>query len=160
MLKVLTLNDSEKILNFEKLFLKSNGFSEIDISIEEWNSAWRMESLEYYLPLGWSYGLFGENGELKAYFLAQPLVFFSNYTQSLWVELFSFSDENQVIFLLDTAYKLCRDKHFQKLIIGQRSINEHAKIQKIIEEQWEKTARFDVKLNFMDVTTSKMKEGI
>jgi hypothetical protein len=113
--RILQSSDLEQVLAYERDSLKSGALDELEGQMAEWHASWRRESLEHYLPLGWSFGLWRGN-ELVAYFLGQPQLFVSGMTQSLWLEHLSFKDSGQARMLLDIAYRLCREKLFQSLL--------------------------------------------
>lgn len=118
-----TLENLNEILEFENSKLNKLFSSEIEQSMARWSSPWRQESLEHYLKLGWSFLLRDKNqasdnfteGALLGYFLAQPLLFLDAQTQSLWVEHLSFNQASDGDKLCEMAYKLAREKHFQKV---------------------------------------------
>ena len=84
-IKILQSQDLESILNLEKALLEQEIKEEIEREMFSWKAPWRQEALEHYLQLGWSFGIWQENGagrKLLAYFLGQPLVHFRGMTQS------------------------------------------------------------------------------
>lgn len=118
MIRILQLSDAETILRFEREALEYIEPDPMEREMREWHAPWRRESLEYYLPLGWSFGDFvGE--KLTAYFLAQPQLYMGGMTQSLWIEHFHATDLKVQEALFDVAYRTCREKHFQKLILRE-----------------------------------------
>jgi hypothetical protein len=120
--RVLSKSDIDEIMDFEQKKLEISIPDEMERSIHSWNVRWRRESLEHFAPLGWSYLLREETqddseGALVGYFIAQPMLFFDGQTQSLWVEHLQFNNMQICDELLDLAYRLSRDKHFQKVFI-------------------------------------------
>ncbi len=116
--QVLELKDAEMILMYEELKRKESLLSEEDAIFASWDSRGRKESLEYYLPLGWSFAyghFYGSDKELNGYFLAQPLIFFEGHTQSLWIEHIQYNSLKVRDELCETAYRMARDKHFQRI---------------------------------------------
>ena len=113
--RVLIPEDGALVANFEGGKLQQNiGAGSEDIVLQSWTAPWREESLNYYLPLGWSYGVF--SGEkLLGYTLGQPLLFFDNQTQSLWVEHVSYVRGEVLEELVEASYNWSRSKHFQRL---------------------------------------------
>lgn len=117
------LENLEEILAYENNRLREVYPTEIEQSMARWDSRWRPESLEHYLKSGWSFLLrdreipspYSADGALVGYFLAQPLLFLDGQTQSLWIEYISFSNLETRDKLCDFAYKLSREKHFQKV---------------------------------------------
>ena len=123
-MRILQPSDLDAVLQLEREILKTQPSfverSELENEMLEWHAPWRKEALEHYLPLGWSFGLWtAANDQLSGYFLAQPQVFTRGLTQSLWVERLTAPDASTRDQLLDVAYRLCREKHFQKLFIRQ-----------------------------------------
>ncbi len=125
-----TINDLNEILHYENQKLKDLHYDEIEMSLERWNSRWRQESLEHYLKTGWSFVLrdkditsaYSSEGSLIGYFLAQPLLFLDGQTQSLWIEHLSYSNLEARDNLCDFAYRLSREKHFQKIYYPSQNI--------------------------------------
>lgn len=121
--RIIQSSDLEEILNFEKRRLMEIMPDENERTLHSWHARWRQESLEHYLPLGWSFlardpDLATEaepEGPLVGYFLAQPLLFLDGQTQSLWVEHVSASSLQSRDQLCELAYKLSREKHFQRV---------------------------------------------
>lgn len=109
--KVMTLEDIEDILTFEMARLPGEG---IEKEMESWHALWRREALEHYAPLGWSF-VSRAQGQLQGYVLAQPILFFKGWTQSLWVEHISATSQELETYLFEVAYRWARDKHFQKV---------------------------------------------
>lgn len=113
----------EEILAYENGKLRETYPNEIEQSMARWGSRWRQESLEHYLKTGWSFILrdreisssFSKEGALIGYFIAQPLLFLDGQTQSLWIEYISFANLSARDKLCEFAYKLSREKHFQKV---------------------------------------------
>lgn len=126
--RVLSKIDIDEIMDYEQKKLEISIPDEMERSIHSWNVRWRREALEHYAPLGWSYllrepSIDGVEGALVGYFIAQPMLFLDGQTQSLWVEHLQFNNLQICDELLDLAYRLSRDKHFQKVYIP-RSLSE------------------------------------
>lgn len=121
---VLNKDDEPRITNFEMAKLKANspGLSELELEMQSWHSPWRRESLEYYLPLGWSFGVWSDSrqSELLGYVLTQPLLFHSGMTQTLWVEHMASQSDEVMATLFEIAYGWARDKHFQQMMMSQK----------------------------------------
>jgi hypothetical protein len=100
--------------SFEQKRLAEFVPDEDERKIQSWHARWRQESLEHYLNLGWSFAA-KDDGEVKGYFLAQPLLFFDGQTQSLWIEHVQFTNIQARDVLCDFIYKLAREKHLQKV---------------------------------------------
>lgn len=131
--KILTLQDLEDIIVFEKS--RQSG-PEFEREMASWHARWRKESLEHYLPLGWSFGL-REQGKIVAYILCQPLLFFEGWTQSLWIEHVAGIKNEDVMQMIEVAYRWARDKHLQKVFFNTElnyiQDTSFAKIQDTIE---------------------------
>ncbi|MFP5518285.1 MAG: hypothetical protein ACLGGX_00145 [Bdellovibrionia bacterium] len=123
--RVLQSSDIEEILKFEEQKLQELIPDESERMFASWNSRARREALEHYSQLGWSFlardsqkpNEFSSEGTLVGYFLGQPLLFFEGQTQSLWVEHIQTSNEQASMELIDLAYRLSREKHFQKVFL-------------------------------------------
>lgn len=121
--KIIQPAEIVEILDFEQRKLAEQIPNEEDRAISSWNARWRKESLEHYLPMGWSFlardpavkSEFSDEGLLMGYFIAQPLLFLDGQTQSLWVEHLQFSSLQVRDELSDLAYRLSREKHLQKV---------------------------------------------
>jgi len=109
----------ELVQNFELGRLPQN-LSEIQREMTSWEKPWRKESLAHYSQLGWSF-VAEDKGEILGYTLGQPLLFFNNWTQSLWVEHCSYKDEEVGFQLLDTSIRWAKTKHLQKVIMNAKS---------------------------------------
>jgi hypothetical protein len=126
-LRVIQPADLEEIVDFEKAKLRETVADEMEREIQSWNARWRQESLNHYVPMGWSFlardrslkSSFSEEGALVGYFLAQPLLFFDGYTQTLWLEHMQYSTLQARDELCELAYKLSREKHFQKVLFPE-----------------------------------------
>lgn len=121
--RILQLQDLEEILDFENKKLQEQIPDEMERTLQSWNARWRQEALEHYLKLGWSFiardkdkaSSFSDEGLLVGYFIAQPLLFLDGQTQSLWVEHLQYASLQARDELSELAYKLSREKHFQKV---------------------------------------------
>lgn len=114
--------DLEKIYEFAHQILQKEYPDQMECMIKLWESRFRKEALEHYLKLGWSFTAVDQvSGKLCGFFLGQPLLFFEGQTQTLWVE--EVMSENSVISaeLMEIAYRLSRDKHFQKVIFPSKA---------------------------------------
>ena len=126
-LRVIQSSDLDEILELEQSKLRETIADEDERMFAAWHSRWRKESLEHYIPMGWSFLARDQNqataqfseGPLVGYFLAQPLLFFAGQTQSLWVEHMQFLSLQARDELCELAYKLSREKHFQKVLFPE-----------------------------------------
>ncbi len=123
-IRILQLADRDTILQYERQKLLALEPDDMERQMLEWHASWRTEALEHYLPLGWSFSVLsdvvGSDGTraLEGYFLAQPQVFTRGLTQTLWIERIQFNSGEVLGTLLEVAYKLCREKHFQQLLVA------------------------------------------
>lgn len=129
--RVMILEDMQEILDYEFDKLKENVPDEMERTLTSWNSRWREESLRHYLPQGWSFLVRdletsssdeenpNKRGKLVGLFLSQPLLFIDGMTQTLWVEHLSYSSLEARDTLCEVAYRMAREKHFQKVIFPQ-----------------------------------------
>ena len=60
---------------------------------------------------------------LQGYVLAQPLLFFNNWTQSLWLEHLSFDFEDIGEELIKICVGWAKTKHFQKVLVNSKMKN-------------------------------------
>jgi hypothetical protein len=128
--RILRPEDATHIVNFEKSRLEQTQPDEMERELLSWHASWREESLQHYLPLGWSFGLWSDDGQsLVGYFLAQPFLFMRGLTQTLWVERLVAQDARSGEELIEIAYKLSREKHFQKVLFY---LNEDAPLENSI----------------------------
>lgn len=131
--RVILPADLDEILNFETLKLAESLTDDTERTLASWHARWRRESLEHYLPLGWSFLVRDQDiknsfaaanpgeGALVGYFLAQPFLFVEALTQTLWLEHMSFSSLQARDELCDLAYRVAREKHFQRVIFPNQS---------------------------------------
>ncbi len=147
--QILTEKHIESVLGFERELLNKNSeMDEMEKEMSSWHAKWRQEQLEHYLSLGWSAGIYNDNNQLTAYYLAQPIVFFRGLTQTIWVEHFAFENKQDMETLLEVCYRQAREKHLQAVIIHNPStpiaeVHEGLKTQKLDEELYLiKTAKF------------------
>ena len=116
-LKILQPGHATEIRNLECGLLEISEPDPIRREMMSWHARWRPEALEHYLPLGWSFGVW-QGDKLVAYFLAQPLLFVSGLTQTLWVEHLSFKEKKAADKLVECAYRWSRDKHLQRIVFA------------------------------------------
>ncbi len=116
-IKVLQLKNADEILTLERGLLAAIEPDETEREFRSWHASWRSESLEHYLPLGWSFGVWHDK-TLVGYYLAQPQLFTRSQTQTLWVEQLTATTEALKNELKDVARRIAREKHFQKVIFN------------------------------------------
>ena len=147
--KVLTIQNLEEITALEES--KITGLNEIERMSLVWKAAWRPESLEHYLKTGWCIGMYDEKDVLKAYFLAQPILFMESLTQTLWIEHLSYGGDKDIgLKLLDFAYKYGRDKHLQRVLFNNDSIFDKVEVPFKIANK---------NKNYLEVYTTKIVQG-
>jgi len=120
--KVLTIKNFDEVTAYEESKIKN--LDELARMNLVWKAPWRRESLDHYLQTGWCIGLYNNEERLKAYFLAQPILFMESLTQTLWVEHLSYETLDEGLTLVDFAYKYGRDKHLQRVLFNQDLIFE------------------------------------
>ena len=130
--------DVDLVFNYAAAKLHNPQVDEIENQILIWNSDFRREALEHYFKLGWSFLAFDAEKNLKGFFMGQPLLFFDKQTQTLWVEYVS-ADNNEIFTeLVDIAYRLSREKHFQRVLFSsdvvQHSMTKNFPFQKLERE--------------------------
>ena len=114
--RIAQIDDVSDVLEYATQRHTNPQLDPIENQIVVWNSNFRQEALEHYFRLGWSFVAVGADGKIQGFFLGQPLLFFDKQTQTLWVEFIE--ADNSAIFteLVEIAYKLAREKHFQRVI--------------------------------------------
>lgn len=138
--QIIQLSDLDDIIQFEQKLLAEVVPDEMERTMHSWKAKWRKESLEHYLPMGWSFLAKDADSKVVGYFIAQPLLFFDGNTQTLWVE--HIQSENPTIMnqLIEIAYKLSREKHFQRVLfpelINKLAIFESQKWNPLVSAAW------------------------
>lgn len=114
--RVIQTDDLESLQKMEETKLAEQYSDEMERMMAVWNSKFRVEALEHYIGLGWSFLAHDkETRQLQGYFIAQPLLFFDGQTQTLWVEHVQYISEAARDGLCELAYKLGREKHLQRV---------------------------------------------
>lgn len=114
--RIVQADDLQDILDLENKKLQDTYPDEMERMMAGWNSKHRLEALNHYIPLGWSFLARDEDtGALVGYFIAQPLLFLDGQTQSLWVEHVQCVSLQARDELCELAYKLGREKHLQRV---------------------------------------------
>lgn len=153
--KVAQAHEIDEILDFENKKLAETTPDENDRIMEGWRAKWRKEALEHYLPTGWCFvarnpnqtSSFSKEGTIVGYFLAQPLLFFEGHTQSLWIEHLQYSSLQSRDELCDLAYRLSKEKHFQKVYFPNSQLIANS-VRPLKGESWAPQV--------LHITTSKM----
>lgn len=139
--RIAQLSDVDMVYDFEMKQKFTANADEMETMMAVWSSPFRKESLEHYFKLGWSFLAINSKNEVTGFFLGQPLLFFDNQTQTLWIEHVSATDLAITTELVDIAYRLSREKHFQRVLISQ-SI-ENLKLEKQLPfQKWDRTTSF------------------
>lgn len=115
-IRILLASDAEAVMAFARAQLEKSTADSMDVELKSWTARWRGESLNYYLPQGWSFGAF-QGGRLRGFVLGQPLLFYRGLTQTLWIEELVFEAPEIAEALLETAYKWARDKQLQCVLL-------------------------------------------
>lgn len=116
--RIAQIQDAESVYQYEyrKNFL--NDTDEIENQIKVWSSFYRKESVEHYFKTGWSFVAVDGQEKICGFFMAQPLLFLDRQTQTLWVEHLSADNAEILTQLVDIAYRLSREKHFQRVLLA------------------------------------------
>jgi hypothetical protein len=134
-LGILLADHVEHIRHMDLNLLARQGKTTVEDQMAAWHAPWREESLLYYLPFGWSWGVWASQQKpipspssvkepdplLLGYFLAQPVAFFRGFTQTLWVEHIQFDSSVVRDLLLDAVFRAAREKHFQRVFFRDPS---------------------------------------
>jgi hypothetical protein len=148
-LRIIQTADLDEIQAFEKSKLSQSQMDPMEQELFAWTACWRTESLNHYLPMGWSFlardrqktSQWSSEGELVGYFIAQPLLFFDGQTQSLWVEHLSYLNHQAKGDLCELAYRLSREKHFQRVYLPDHQDLRDA-VQSFKPEPWDPPALY------------------
>ena len=116
--RIAQLDDVEKVFNYEYKKNFSADLEEVENQIKAWDSFFKKESLEHYFKTGWSFLALDAEQKVVGFFMGQALLFLDKQTQSLWVEYISASSPEIYTELIDIAYRLSREKHFQKVLFS------------------------------------------
>lgn len=124
-MKFLSEVDADSLILWELERLRKSGLESPHLELTAWKARWRKEQLAHYLPFGWSLGVWtgeGDDRQWKGYYLAQTLLFFQGVTQTLWIEHLSFEEQKLGKDLIEAALRFAREKHLQRVIIGDGSL--------------------------------------
>lgn len=116
--RIAQTDDVESVFNYEYKKNFDSGIDDIENQMMVWNSFFRKESLEHYFKTGWSFLALDAEQNVVGFFMGQALLFMDKQTQSLWVEYISASNSEIYTELVDIAYRLSREKHFQKVLFS------------------------------------------
>lgn len=119
--RIAQLEDVERVFEYEyKKNFSNSTDSDIENQIKVWDSFYRKESLEHYFKTGWSFVALDSKQNIVGFFMGQALLFLDKQTQSLWVEYLSADNTEIYTELTDIAYRLSREKHFQKVLFSDQ----------------------------------------
>ena len=139
--RIAQLDDVESIYAFELGQTSKSTDDEFETMMAVWSSPFRKESLEHYFKLGWSFIAFDTKKEVVGFFLGQPLLFFDQQTQSLWIEHVSAVNASISTELVDIAYRLAREKHFQRVLLSEKI--QQLNLQKAFPfQKWERSIQY------------------
>jgi hypothetical protein len=116
--RIAQLQDVEKVFEFELTQKFGADAESFENKMAVWDSSFRKESLEHHFKLGWSFLAIAADGEITGFFLGQPLLFVDKQTQTLWIEYMSATSDEILTELIDIAYRLSREKHFQRVLFS------------------------------------------
>ncbi len=133
--------DVESVFSYEYKKNFNSGIDEIENQIMVWNSFFRKESLEHYFKTGWSFLALDVEQNVIGFFMGQALLFMDKQTQSLWVEYVSASNAEIFTELVDIAYRLSREKHFQKVLFSD-VVQEQALTKSFPFKEWERSVSY------------------
>lgn len=139
--RIAQLDDVEKVHQFEIHQKFPNDPDSMENKMQVWDSSFRIEALEHYFKLGWSFLAFNEKSEIVGFFLGQPLLFLDKQTQTLWIEYVSAINTEVKTELIDVAFRLSREKHFQRVLLS--SDFEKQELTKPFPfQKWDRTTSF------------------
>lgn len=116
--RIAQLDDVEKVYQFEVTAKFQDDSESFENKMLIWDSSFRKESLEHHFKLGWSFVAEDDQKNIVGFFLGQPLLFVDKQTQTLWVEYVSALTADVTGELIDIAYRLSREKHFQRVLFA------------------------------------------
>lgn len=120
--QVLSPPDIEEVFTYANARLTEREPNEHDRMFKSWSAKWRREALEHYLKLGWSFISRDEKtNRTNGFFLGQPFLFFRGQTQTLWVEHIEADNDEVKHQLVDTAVRIAREKHLQRVLFADAS---------------------------------------
>ena len=139
--RIAQLEDVQAVHDFEINRKFSTIEDEYERQMAVWSSAFRKEALEHYFKLGWSFLALNKSGEILGFFMGQPLLFFDHQTQTLWLEYLSAVNSSVATELVDIAYRLSREKHFQRVLISDE-VQQTELTKPLPFQKWERAVTF------------------
>lgn len=138
--RIAQLEDVIPVFTYESRKNFGDSAEQIENQILMWDSFYRKEALEHYFKLGWSFIAEDSEKNICGFFMGQPLLFLDKQTQSLWVEYVSADSNETYTQLVDIAYRLSREKHFQKVMFAEDV--EQILNQKFPFKKWERSISY------------------
>ena len=117
--RIAQLEDVEAVYQFEIKKNFSNDSESFENKMAVWDSHYRTEALNHYFKTGWSFIAHDSEKNVVGFFIGQALLFLEKQTQSLWVEYISAINSEIKTELVDIAYRLAREKHFQRVLFAK-----------------------------------------
>lgn len=146
MLKILIPKDIDNAYEFAHDLSLAGGSSESGPNFDSWNASWRKESLSHYAELGWSLAEWNsEESKVVGLCLAQPLLYFAEHTQVLWVECVLSRDTEVARRLLESVIRFAKDKHLQRVLCPKQYLTGEMSGLGFQEEGWNFMASKTVK---------------
>lgn len=139
--RIAQLDDVENVFKFESTRQFGDHAADIENQILIWDSHFRKEALEHYFKLGWSFLALDKEQNIVGFFMGQPLLFLDRQTQTLWVEYVSATTPQVYTELVDIAYRLSREKHFQKVLFS-KAVTEQPLTKEFPFRDWERPVTY------------------
>lgn len=139
--RIAQLDDVENVFRYECERQFGGRTDDIEVQIQIWDSHFRKEALEHYFKLGWSFLALDSEQNIVGFFMGQPLLFLDKQTQTLWVEYISSASPQVYTELVDIAYRLSREKHFQKVLFS-KTVTEQDLTKEFPFREWERSVRY------------------
>ena len=136
--RIAQLEDVAAVFEYESRKHFNPNIDEIENQILIWNSNFRKEALEHYFKTGWSFVAVNHQQQVVGFFMGQALLFIDKQTQSLWVEYVSADTDAVYTELVDIAYRLSREKHFQRVLFSEE-VAQHSLTKRFPFQKWDRT---------------------
>ena len=136
--RIAQVDDVAAVFEYESRKHFDPNIDEIENQIFIWNSNFRKEALEHYFKTGWSFVAVNPQQQIAGFFMGQALLFIDKQTQSLWVEYVSADTDAVYTELVDIAYRLSREKHFQRVLFADE-VAQHNLTKPFPFQKWDRT---------------------
>lgn len=136
--RIAQLDDVAAVFEYESRKHSDPNIDEIENQILIWNSNFRKEALEHYFKTGWSFVALNAEQQIVGFFMGQALLFLDKQTQSLWVEYVSAETDAIYTELVDIAYRLSREKHFQRVLFSDE-VAQHKLTKPFPFQKWDRS---------------------